>query len=338
MARKPQVSANQLAFDLWDIPDEAPPAPKPPTTATVPESETEAPPSGGVTGSDLVEAMGERLQIITVGRQTPAPAESAGSLTRSRAPRGPVAARGEAERVRDGVAAARVLHELRTTGQPASDAQRETLARWPGWGAVPALFDESSKKFAAERDELKSMWSEDEWAAARRTTINAHYTDPAYVQAMWRMLGELGLTEGRVLEPGSGSGNFLGAAPEGIDMVGVEVDPVTAEISQHLHPHATVRAESFATTRVDGDGFDAVIGNVPFANTQLYDPAHNPQKFSIHNHFIAKSIDFTKPGGLVAVLSSRYTLDAKSPAVRQRLFETADLVGAVRLPALLQKS
>ncbi len=169
-------------------------------------------------------------------------------------------------------------------------------------------------------------------AAAARTTVNAHYTDAAYVQAIWDALGELGFTGGRVLEPGCGSGTFIGLAPPGADMVGVELDPTTAAIARALYPNAQVLAESFADTRIPEGSFDAVVGNVPFADVVFIDPAHNPSKLSIHNHFIVKSLHLVRPGGLVAVITSRYTMDAHNPAARREIAALADLVGAVRLP------
>lgn len=195
------------------------------------------------------------------------------------------------------------------------------------------MFDESNETFAAERAELKGIWSESEWAAARRTVLNAHYTDPSFVRAMWSGVRALGFEAGEVLEPGSGSGNFIAEAPAGARMTGIELDPTTAQISQLLHSSATIVNESFADTRLVGDGFDATIGNVPFGSWSLHDPIHNPDKFNVHNHFIVKSLELTKPGGLVAVLTSRFTLDSSTSNARRRMHELGDLVGAVRLPA-----
>jgi adenine-specific DNA methylase len=136
-----------------------------------------------------------------------------------------------------------------------------------------------------------------------------------------------------VLEPGSGLGTFLGMAPEQARMTGVELDPVTAAISRALYPHAEVRGESFADTRLPEGSFDAAIGNVPFSDVTLHDPVHNPTRQSMHNHFILKSLRLTRPGGMVAVLTSQYTMDAQNPGARREMAMLADLVGAVRLPA-----
>lgn len=206
------------------------------------------------------------------------------------------------------------------------------LARWSSWGAIPEVFDDRKEDWAGEREQLQHVLTETELAAARRTTINAHYTDPAYVQAMWAALGRLGFDSGRVLEPGSGAGTFIGLAPTGVEMTGVELDPLTAAISRGLYPQAEIRTESFADTRMPRASFDATIGNVPFADVVLHDSTHNRGGHSMHNHFIIKSLALTRPGGLVVVLTSRYTLDAQNPAARREMSDMADLVGAVRLP------
>lgn len=197
---------------------------------------------------------------------------------------------------------------------------------------MPGVFDETKSEWAAEREQLRDVLDQPAWDAARRTTINAHYTSPEIASALWQTLVDLGFTDGDVLEPGCGSGNFVGLAPETARMVGVELDPTTASIAQALYPHATIRAESFAATRLPDAHFDAVIGNVPFGNITLHDPAHNVGRHSMHNHFILKSLALTRPGGIVAVITSSFTLDSADPSARQEMSALADLVGAVRLP------
>lgn len=182
-------------------------------------------------------------------------------------------------------------------------------------------------------EDLHTLLTPDGFAAAQRTILNAHYTDHAYTDAIWDAVTRLGFRQGLVLEPGSGSGNFIASAPEGAAMVGVELDPTTAAISQALHPNADIRAESFADTRLPDGTFDLVVGNVPFGNFTLHDPRHNRGKHSIHNHFILKSLSLVKPGGLVAVVTSSYTMDAQNPSARREMAALADLVGAVRLPS-----
>ena len=236
-------------------------------------------------------------------------------------------------RMRANIAAIRTLHVLREEQRPATADEQAVLARWSSWGAVPGIFDPRKRELAGLRAELRSVLTETEWYAAEATTRNAHFTDPALVQPIWQALQDLGFTEGRVLEPGSGSGNFLAFAPGAAQMTGVELDPVTAEISAALYPDATIRAESFVDTRLPEGYFDSAVGNVPFDEIAMTDPVHNPLRLATHNHFIVKSLELVRPGGLVAVLTSRYTLDAMGKTARLEIADRADLVGAVRLPA-----
>lgn len=219
--------------------------------------------------------------------------------------------------------------------RPATSAEQAVLARWGGWGAqgVWQVFDEARVEHAEDRAVLRRVLSEAEYAAARLTTVNAHYTDAALVGAVWEAVSGLGFTGGRVLEPGCGAGTFVGLAPAAAELTGVELDPTTAAIAALLYPEATIRAESFADTRFPRGHFDAVVGNVPFADVVLHDPAFNAQRLALHNYFIVKSLHLTRPGGLVAVLTSRYTMDAANPAARRAMGDLADLVGAVRLPS-----
>ncbi len=207
------------------------------------------------------------------------------------------------------------------------------LARWGSWGAVPEIFDAKREGWSAERDQLRGLLTEQEWAAAARTTINAHYTDPAIAAVMWRTLSELGVAEGPVLEPGCGSGNFIGLAPPPAAVTGVELDPTTARIARRLYPRASVLSESFADSRFRPGTFDAVIGNVPFSEVALHDRVHNPHGLVMHDHFIVKSLHLTRPGGYVCVLTSTGTMDKRSPAARREMSQLADLAAAVRLPA-----
>ncbi|MGH2839673.1 MAG: helicase, partial [Solirubrobacteraceae bacterium] len=226
-----------------------------------------------------------------------------------------------------------VLQTLTRADRPATAAEQQQLARWSSWGAVPEIFDDARAEWQAEREQLRGALDDRAYAAARRTTINAHYTDPAYVGEVWRALERLGFDGGRVLEPGAGVGTFIGLAPSGAELVGVELDPTTAAIAAALYPTATIRAESFADTPYRAGHFDAAVGNVPFGDVRLHDPRHNRAGHSLHNHFIIKSLTLTRPGGIVAVFSSRYTLDARNPAARREMHALADLLGAVRLPS-----
>ena len=209
------------------------------------------------------------------------------------------------------------------------------LARWSGWGAIPQGFDESNDRFTTERAELRRLLvTEEAWAQARRTTLNAHYTSASVVQAMWGAATKLGVGDDvSVLEPGCGSGNFLGFAPPGAALTGVELDATTAEIAQHLYGgRATIHNGGFEELRTPDGSVDLVIGNVPFAKVTPHDPRHNRGRHALHNYFLLKSLHLTRPGGLVVALTSRYTLDARNPAARREMASLADLVGTVRLP------
>ena len=232
------------------------------------------------------------------------------------------------------VAAVRLAKTLADEERAATAAEQAVLARYGSWGAVADVFDPRKENWAAERAELRDLLTEREYDAARRTTINAHFTDPALVREIWSGLSRLGFNGGRVLEPGAGAGTFIGLAPDNAEMLGIELDPITAQIARSLYPDADVRTESFADTKLPLEYVDAVVGNVPFGDVQLHDPVHNPgRRHSIHNHFILKSLAVTRPGGMVAVLSSAFTLDAQNPAARREMNKLADLAGAVRLPS-----
>ena len=210
---------------------------------------------------------------------------------------------------------------------------RRSLAHWSGWGAVPEVFDPDRRAHTWARDELSRLLTPAELSAAARNTLNAHYTDAELVQAIWAGVQQLGFTGGRVLEPGCGSGNFIGFAPGGARVTGVELEPVTAQIAAALYPDADIACESFASFRARESTFDLAIGNVPFGSFALTDRLHNPGGHSIHNHFIIKALHLVRPGGLVAVVTSRYTMDARNPAARREIAALADLAGAVRLPS-----
>ena len=249
-----------------------------------------------------------------------------------------VAPRVEADRLPHNLAALRTLRTVQAQNRPATPAEQAVLARWTSWGALPGIFEARTNhpnfaKYAGERAELRELLSDAEYAAAERTTINAHYTDLTYVTAMWEAAAGLGFEGGRVLEPGCGNGIFLGRAPANAELVGVELDPVTAGIASVLYPNAEIRNESFADTRAPSGAFDLAIGNVPFADVKLHDPRHNPGQHVMHNHFLIKSLHLTRPGGLVMALTSRYTMDGANPAARREMMELADLVAAIRLPS-----
>jgi len=249
-------------------------------------------------------------------------------------------------RFRDNLAALKVLHELRASRRAPTEQQQTILSKYVGWGGLAqAAFDESNQsnisKYAVEREQLKRLLTPDELKAARASTINAHYTSYPIVRAMWNALQHFGFNGGKVLEPGSGIGNFAGLVPDALlentRLTGVEMDNISVEIARHLYPNNTFLHSPFQDVGFQENTFDAVIGNVPFGNVPIYDPALEKRvgkSLSIHNYFIYKAITILKPGGIAAVITSRYTMDAKTNAdFRKSLGEIASLVGAVRLPS-----
>lgn len=227
-----------------------------------------------------------------------------------------------------------VLERLRVDDRPATSEEQTTLARWSSWGALPQVFESHHPDWADAAAKVRAALSAEQWDAAAATTLNAHYTDPRIAAAMWDVLTHAGVISGTVLEPGCGAGIFMGLAPENISMVGVELDPVTAEVAAHLNPHAHVIVNNLGKVRFSGDepAFDAVIGNVPFGAFALVDPIDNPRGLSIHNAVIAKALTHTRPGGLVVVATSSFTMDAQRSAARRHLASLGELLGAVRLP------
>ena len=192
--------------------------------------------------------------------------------------------------MRANLAALAALREIEAEGRPATAGEQQVLARWSGWGAVPEVFDATRTELAWAREAMAGLLGPDEIAAAARNTLNAHYTDAALVREIWEGVRRLGFTAGEVLEPGCGSGNFIGFAPPGARVTGIELEPVTARIATALYPDAAILNESFADTRAPEGSYDLAIGNVPFGSFALNDRRHNAAGHSIHNHFILKSL------------------------------------------------
>ena len=232
------------------------------------------------------------------------------------------------------LAALRCLHEVERRGQPADPGEQATLARWAGWGSLAHAFDEHNAAGRRLHAELAGLLDPAELIAARRSTLNAHYTDADIASAVWDLVRRLGFDGGRVLEPGCGTGVFLATRPRSlpIEAVGIELEPVTARIAALLHTDADIRSEGFEQTRL-ADPVDLVVGNVPFAKVAPHDPVHNRSRHSIHNYFLIKALHLTRPGGMVAAITSRYTLDARNPGARREMAALGDLVGAIRLPS-----
>lgn len=232
------------------------------------------------------------------------------------------------------IAALEVLKRVRDEQRYATPSEQATLSGWSSWGALPEVFDPLDERVSEEdRDHVRSLLGEQGWSQARATTLNAHYTDPAHAQAMWRALQRAGFDQGQVLEPGSGSGEFIGQAPAGAQMTGVELDETTARISALLYPSAEVHATGFESVQLPESGFHATVGNVPFGSFSVADRAFNAQNHSIHNYFIIKSLRMTAPGGYVAVMTSAWTMDSSRTTARREMARYGDLVGAVRLPS-----
>ena len=230
--------------------------------------------------------------------------------------------------------AIKLLKHLEAEGAQATPEQQEVLSRYVGWGGVPDAFDPNKANWAAEYQELKDLLTPAEYDAARASTLNAHYTSPTVIRAMYEALGNIGFKTGNVLEPAMGVGNFFGMLPEKMKnsrLYGVELDSITGRIAQQLYPKANITVAGFETTD-RRDFYDLAIGNVPFGQYKVNDPAYNKQNFNIHNYFFAKALDQVRPGGVVAFVTSRYTLDAQNANVRKYLAQRADLLGAIRLP------
>ena len=232
------------------------------------------------------------------------------------------------------VAAIKLLKYLEETTGQATPAQQEVLSRYVGWGGVADAFDPDKPAWAAEYAELKELLTPEEYAAARASTLNAHYTSPTVIRAVYEAVEQMGFRTGNILEPSMGVGNFFGLLPEsmaGSRLYGVELDSISGRIAKQLYPKADITVAGFETTD-RRDFYDLAIGNVPFGQYQVNDKAYNKLGFNIHNYFFAKALDQVRPGGVVAFVTSRYTMDAKDSTVRRYLAQRAELLGAIRLP------
>ena len=241
---------------------------------------------------------------------------------------------GAKARFRANMDAITTLKRIEAEGRAATADEQETLSRYTGWGAIPDAFDESKGDWAKEYAELKAALTPEEYEAARSSTLNAHYTSPTVIRAIYEALGNMGFEGGRILEPSMGVGNFFGLLPDSMrnsELHGVELDSITGRIARQLYPEAEITVAGFETTNRPGF-FDLAVGNVPFGNYQVFDPEYNRLGFSIHNYFAAKMLDQVRPGGIVAFVTSRYTMDSRDESVRRYLAERGELLGAIRLP------
>jgi len=231
--------------------------------------------------------------------------------------------------------AIRLLKELEQDQRLATSEEQEVLSRYVGWGGIPQAFEERNSAWAEEYTQLKGVLTPEEYSAARASTLNAFYTSPTVIKAMYEALGNMGLKQGNILEPSCGVGNFMGLLPESMSaasMYGVELDPVSGQIAKQLYQKNRIAVQGFEETSYPDSFFDCVIGNVPFGAYQVSDRKYDRYHFMIHDYFIAKSLDLVRPGGVVAVVTSSGTMDKQNPEVRQYFANRADLLGAIRLP------
>ena len=241
---------------------------------------------------------------------------------------------GAKARFRANMDAITTIKRIEAEGRAATVEEQETLSRYTGWGAIPDAFDESKSDWAKEYAELKAALTPEEYEAARGSTLNAHYTSPTVIRAIYDALDNMGFEGGKILEPSMGLGNFFGLLPEsmaGSELHGVELDSITGRIARQLYPEAEITVAGFETTNRPGF-YDLALGNVPFGNYQVFDPEYNRLGFSIHNYFAAKMLEQVRPGGIVAFVTSRYTMDSRDESVRRYLAERGELLGAIRLP------
>ena len=231
--------------------------------------------------------------------------------------------------------AIRMLKKLEQEQRLATPEEQEVLSRYVGWGGIPQAFEERNSAWAEEYTQLKGILTPEEYSAARASTLNAFYTSPTVIKAMYEALGNMGLKQGNILEPSCGVGNFMGLLPESMsaaNMYGVELDPVSGQIAKQLYQKNRIAVQGFEETSYPDSFFDCVIGNVPFGAYQVSDRKYDRYHFMIHDYFIAKSLDLVRPGGVVAVVTSSGTMDKQNPEVRQYFANRADLLGAIRLP------
>ena len=232
------------------------------------------------------------------------------------------------------IAAIRTLFQLEQENRGATAEEQQILSQYVGWGGLPDAFDDKKDSWAKEYTELKGLLSEEEYVAARASTLNAHYTSPVVIHSIYDTVERMGFRSGNILEPSMGVGNFFGMLPDTMQdsrLYGVELDSITGRIAQKLYPEASIKVAGFETTD-RRDFYDLAVGNVPFGQYRVNDKAYNKFGFSIHNYFFAKAIDQVRPGGIVAFVTSRYTLDSKDSSARKHIAERADLLGAIRLP------
>ena len=239
------------------------------------------------------------------------------------------------EKFRRNIEAIRTLEKVESENRIATLEEQQILSQYVGWGGLADAFDESKSAWAGEYQQLKELLSPQEYASARESTLNAHYTSPAIIRSIYDTLERMGFEKGNVLEPAMGIGNFFGMLPEKMQesrLYGVELDGITGRIARQLYPKADIKISGFEKTDYPNDFFDVAVGNVPFGQYKVADKQYDKNNFLIHDYFFAKTLDKVRPGGVVAFVTSKGTMDKKSPEVRKYLAQRAELMGAVRLP------
>ena len=242
---------------------------------------------------------------------------------------------GKKERFRRNMAAINVLKECEFDNRFATPEEQEILSQYVGWGGIPEAFDENNSSWADEFIELYTALSPDEYESARASTLTAFYTPPAVISSIYKAMEQMGFREGNILEPSCGIGNFIGMLPQSMQdskIYGVEIDKISAGIAQQLYQKTSIAAQPFEEANIPDSFFDAVIGNVPFGDIRVNDRRYNKHNFLIHDYFFAKSLDKLRPGGVMALITSKGTMDKENPAVRKYIAQRADLLGAIRLP------
>lgn len=242
---------------------------------------------------------------------------------------------GQKTKYQNNVAAIRLLKDLEAQGRSATPEEQEVLSRYVGWGGIPQAFDEANEKWASEYAELKTLLTPDEYASARGSTLNAHFTSPTVIEGMYQALEQMGVHPDTVLEPAMGVGNFFGLMPESMQnatLMGVELDSITGRLAKQLYPQANITVDGFERVNLPDNSIDLAVGNVPFGSYKLADPRYDKQNLLIHDYFFVKTLDKVRPGGIVAFITSKGTLDKQDSTVREYLAQRADLLGAVRLP------
>lgn len=299
------------------------------------------PEEGGVRGSDTTPSVGDRSGNVDTtpdrggrtkpGRESTKPAGTNYRITAE----DNLGSGGPKQKYRDNVAAIRVLKSLEEEKRLATPEEQATLVKYVGWGGLPQVFGYGTE-WAAERDELSKLLTPEEHKTAKASTLNAHYTSKDVIDGMYSALERFGFTGGRILEPSMGIGNFFGLLPPEISahsrLTGVELDAITGRIAQQLYQTADVRVQGFEETKLPDNFYDIAISNVPFGDYKLHDPKYNKYGFNIHDYFFAKSLDKVRPGGIVAFITSRFTMDKLDTKVRKHINDRADFIGAIRLP------